>query len=249
MPILLQIFSTSQFISDLLIAQPETYDLLRISEGQPVARDILVDDLLSELHAIEDDRLAASLINGFKRREIARIAYGDVIGRQRLDVVTRQLSYLADAVCEATLRVTTAQLGERFGIPRTASGADARFAIIGLGKLGGNELNYSSDIDLVMFYDEDGQTNGDRRVSNQEFFERLVRKTVQLLSDTTECGSAYRVDLRLRPQGAQGASVISRAAALHYYDVFGRTWERQAFIKARPVAGDRGVCRSSCWPI
>lgn len=238
LPILLQIFSTSQFISDLLIAQPETYDQLRVTEGKPFSRELLVEDLKSELQPSTDPRTAASLISLFKKRELARIAYGDIIGHQRLDVVTRQISYLADAVCEAALLAAQSGLQEKFGEPQTEAGAPANFVVIGLGKLGGCELNYSSDIDLVFFFDEDGMTNGQRRVSNQEYFERLARKTVQILSETTAGGSAYRVDLRLRPEGSQGAVVISRAAALHYYDVTGRTWERQAFIKARPVAGN-----------
>jgi glutamate-ammonia-ligase adenylyltransferase len=238
LPILLQIFSTSQFISDLLIAQPETYDLLRITEGKPFSRELLIEDLSSELKSNSNEQTAASLINLFKKRELARIAYGDIIGRQRLEVVTRQISYLADAVCEAALLVARASLTDKFGEPKIDSGEPAKFVVMGLGKLGGCELNYSSDIDLVFFFDESGRTDGKRRVSNQEYFERLARKTVQILSDTTESGTAYRVDLRLRPDGGQGAVVIDRAAALHYYDVTGRTWERQAFIKARPVAGD-----------
>ena len=238
LPILLQIFSTSQFISDLLITQPETYDQLRVTEGQPISREILIDDLTSELRTISNEHAATSLINLFKKRELARIAYGDMIGRQRLEVVTNQISKLADAICEAALAIAQSSLAEIFGIPSAENGEPAKFVVIGLGKLGGYELNYSSDIDLVFFFDEDGVTDGRRRISNQEYFERLVRKFVQILSDNTEHGTAYRVDLRLRPDGAQGAVAINRATALHYYDVTGRTWERQAFLKARPVAGN-----------
>lgn len=231
-------FSTSQFISDLLISQPETYDLLRITEGKPVSREILIDELLSELKTNSNERTASSLINAFKKREFARIAYGDMIGRQRLDVVTRQISYLADAICEAALMVARSSLADKFNRPLTSSGQPARFVIVALGKLGGIELNYSSDIDLVFFFDEDGHTDGPRRVSNQEYFDRLAKRAVQVLSESTDSGSAYRVDLRLRPDGGQGTLVTNRISALQYYDVLGRTWERQAFIKARPIAGD-----------
>ena len=110
--------------------------------------------------------------------------------------------------------------------------------MLALGKLGGVELNYSSDVDLIFLYDEDGNTDGGKPMSNREFFERLARDVVRLLTESTELGIAYRVDLRLRPEGQHGPVVISLESAMHYYDVLGRTWERQAFVKARPVAGD-----------
>ena len=107
-----------------------------------------------------------------------------------------------------------------------------------MGKLGGCELNYSSDIDLIFLYDGEGKTNGPRPVGNHEFFEHLARELVRLLTENTELGTAYRVDLRLRPDGQRGPMVMDLPAMLTYYDVRGRTWERQAYIKARPVAGD-----------
>jgi glutamate-ammonia-ligase adenylyltransferase len=107
-----------------------------------------------------------------------------------------------------------------------------------MGKLGGCELNYSSDIDLIFLYDGEGKTNGPRPVNNQEFFEHLARELVRLLTENTELGMVYRVDLRLRPEGQRGPMVMGLPAMLTYYDVRGRTWERQAYIKARPVAGD-----------
>ena len=113
--------------------------------------------------------------------------------------------------------------------------------ILALGKLGGVELNYSSDIDLVLLSDGDGKTDGPRSISNQEFFDRLAAILVKLLSEPTDLGVAYRVDLRLRPEGDQGTPVVSIENALRYYDLKGRTWERQAFVKARPIAGDLGL--------
>ncbi len=107
-----------------------------------------------------------------------------------------------------------------------------------MGKLGGVELNYSSDIDLILLYDTDGMTDGPRPQTNAEFFDAVARELVRLLTEPTELGYAYRVDLRLRPEGEQGPKVHSLEQALHYYDSRGRTWERQAYVKARPVAGD-----------
>jgi glutamate-ammonia-ligase adenylyltransferase len=107
-----------------------------------------------------------------------------------------------------------------------------------MGKLGGNELNYSSDIDLVLLCDGDGQTEGERSLSSMEFFGRVANEFVRLLTETTELGQVYRVDLRLRPEGKRGPVVTSLDAAMRYYDFLGRTWERQAYVKARVVAGD-----------
>ena len=238
LPVLLQIFSTSQYLSDLLIVDPEGFDLLRLTEGQPVSRQALVDELVAEVQALEHEQTVLRALRRFKRRETLRIAYGDIIREQSLATVTAQISYLADAIVEAALRAAYRKLTQQRGTPRTADGQQARLVVLGLGKLGGLELNYSSDIDLVLFYDGDGRTDGPRSTSNTEFFEHLARELVRLLTESTELGAAYRVDLRLRPEGRHGPMVASVQSALAYYDLRGRTWERQAYIKARPVAGD-----------
>ncbi len=241
LPTLLQIFSTSQHFSDLLVADPESFDLLRLTEGQPSARQALVEDITSEVSALEHDTAVLRALRRFKHREMLRIAYGDIVREQSLHTVTAQISYLADAILEAALAAAWKKSQRQRGIPRRADGSPARLVVLGMGKLGGVELNYSSDIDLILLYDEEGRTDAKRPTSNAEFFERLARDFVALLASPTELGAAYRVDLRLRPEGRRGAIVESVAGALHYYDVRGRTWERQAFIKARPVAGDHAL--------
>lgn len=237
LPTLLQIFSTSQYLADLLIRDPESFDLLRLTEGQPIARQVLVDEICSEALAASDRQAVLRILRRYKHRETLRIAYGDIIREQSIAVVTKQISYLADAVCEAAYRVARRTLEQKHGEPRY-EGKAARYCILALGKLGGEELNYSSDIDLVLLSDGDGQTSGPKSISNAEFFERLTREFSKLLAESTPLGIAYRVDLRLRPQGAQGPQVNTLQAALRYYDVYGRTWERQAFVKARAIAGD-----------
>jgi [glutamine synthetase] adenylyltransferase / [glutamine synthetase]-adenylyl-L-tyrosine phosphorylase len=238
LPILLQIFSTSQHLSDLLVADTEAYDLLRITEGQPVARNVLVDELCAEVAALNDERSVMTALRRFKRRETLRIAYGDIIRGQRLDVVTRQISHLADAILEAALRFARSSLEQKRGIPRRPDGGISRFVALAMGKLGGGELNYSSDIDLIFLYEADGSTDGSKSQANVEFFDRLARDVVKLLTEPTDFGTAYRVDLRLRPEGQHGPTVPSMESALRYYDLSGRTWERQAFVKARAAAGD-----------
>lgn len=238
LPTLLQIFATSQHLSDLLMQDPESYDLLRLTEGQPVSRTLLIDEICSEVAALSDERAVLKVLRRYKHRETLRIAYGDIIRRQRLPLVTEQISFLADAIVEASVRTARRTLEEKRGVPRRPDGKRARFVVLALGKLGGIELNYSSDIDLILLSDGEGKTDGPRPVSNQEYFERLSRDIVKLLTEKTELGAAYRVDLRLRPNGDQSPVVIGLENALRYYDVSGRTWERQAFVKARAVAGD-----------
>ena len=238
MPILLQIFATSQHFSDLLATDPEALDVLRRTEGAPVARQTLIDELTAEVEALDRDEAVLGALRQFKRRETMRIAYGDIIREQSLQTVTQQISYLADAIVEAALRAGWRKLSLQRGTPRDRDGQTARFVVLAMGKLGGCELNYSSDIDLILLRDGDGTTDGRRAIGNREFFEQLAREIVRLLTETTELGSVYRVDLRLRPEGSRGEMAPSVSNALSYYDLRGRTWERQAYIKARAIAGD-----------
>ena len=238
LPTLVQIFSTCQHFSDLLVLDPEVFDLLRLSEGAPVARQMLVEDLVAEVEALDHDQMVLRALRRFKRRETLRIAYGDIIREQSLHTITTQISYLADAILEGALRAAWRRLRAQRGTPRDPDGRQARFVVLGMGKLGGRELNYSSDIDLIFLYDGDGKTDGKRPITNSEFFDALARELVRLLTEPTDLGAAYRVDMRLRPEGQRGPMVAGVAAALNYYDMRGRTWERQAYIKALPVAGD-----------
>jgi glutamate-ammonia-ligase adenylyltransferase len=238
LPTLLQICAASQYLSDLLVIDPEGFDLLRLTEGQPVAREALVDELAAEVAAVEHETLVLRALRRFKRRETLRIAYGDIIREQSLRTVTAQISFVADAIVEAALRAARRKFQSLRGVPRRADGQPARFVVLGMGKLGGRELNYSSDIDIVFLCENGGQTDGPRPVSNQEFFELISREVVRLLTERTDLGTVYRVDLRLRPEGQRGPVVMDLQSALGYYDSRGRTWERQAYIKARPVAGD-----------
>lgn len=246
MPVLLQMFSTSQHLSDQIIRNPSLFDVMRKSKGEPVAAAALVDELATEIASIHDDQRAMALINAFKQRQMARIIYGDITLGQRLAIVTRQISYVADAICEVTLRMVIRQLGERYGIPRNSAGLQSQFVVLALGKLGGLELNYSSDIDLIFLYSDEGETDGGHSISNGEYFARLGRRLIQLLTLSTPQGTAYRVDLRLRPEGSQGPLAIGRTPALRYYENVARTWERQAFIKARPIAGALDFGREFC---
>ena len=240
LPAMMQMFSASQHIADAIIRQPSVFDTMWHSQGAPTARHWLIDEVVNRIATASDDQQAAILLNSFKQHHVARIAYGDIIRGQRVEVVTRQISYLADALCEAAVRRVHEQLANHFGTPR-CDDARCRVVVLALGKLGGRELNYSSDIDLIFIYDGDGETDGNKRISNAEYFDHFVRRFVKILTLNTLRGTAYRVDLRLRPDGAMAASALTRAAALSYYDRKGRVWERQAMVKARPIAGDTAL--------
>ena len=233
LPILLQIFSTSQHLGDVMVLDHESYDLLRMTEGQPVQRETLVAELATEVESLGDEATAMAALRRFKRRETLRIAFGDIIRNQKLELVTEQISFLADAIVEAALRFAYRRLVEKRGRPMRPDGQPSRFVVLGMGKLGGVELNYSSDIDLIFLYESDGRTNGAHSIANSEFYDRLGREIVRLLTEKNTLGYAYRVDLRLRPEGESGPVVHSIERAMRYYDVQGRTWERQAFVKSR----------------
>ncbi len=239
LPILLKIFSSSQYLADILVSDPESYDALRLSAGQPISRDTLIWEICDEVQKAGNPSAAMRILRRFKRRETLRIAYGDIVAQQDIITVTRQISYLADGICQAALQYAEKMLQAKHLWP-LIEGRRCRFVILSLGKLGGNELNYSSDIDLMMIYESNGGTTGAKRISNQEYFQRLASETIKLISENTGLGTAYRVDMRLRPDGDQGPLVITADAALTYYDMKGRNWERQAFIKVRPTAGDLG---------
>lgn len=235
---LLQILSTSQAFSELLIAYPTYLPWLR-AEADRRDRETMVRELLGELEKLGEEEKQKPAIRRFRLRETLRIGHEDIVRERPLELITTDISSLAEACVEVAVEVALRQATVRFGRPRTESGAVARFAVLALGKLGGGELNYSSDIDLVFLYDFNGMTEGGETapVSCAECFARAAGQAVRLLSDHTEMGPAYRVDMRLRPEGAKGAIVRSLAATLGYYETMGRTWERQALIKCRPIAG------------
>jgi [glutamine synthetase] adenylyltransferase / [glutamine synthetase]-adenylyl-L-tyrosine phosphorylase len=241
---LVQLFAISQYMADRLILDPEVFDLLRLTDGQPVRAETLADEIIAEVAAVDELRLVMRAIRAFRHRETLRIAYGDFIGGLPVEVVTEQLSALADAILQAAVTVARRELSSKREPPRRADGQVARFAVIALGKLGGAELNYSSDIDLLFVCDE-AVESGPRRggMSVGDYFERLAQLVIKLVSEITPSGMAYRVDMRLRPGGTQAPLVITAIEAVRYYDSSGRTWERQAFVKARPAAGDLDLGR------
>jgi len=194
----------------------------------------------------------AELLARFKRRNYVRIGLKDVLGLATLAETTLELSWLADVILAEALLGADQALAKRYGQAqyRDAQGRVVRsgFSIISLGKLGGAELNYSSDIDLLFLYARDGETSGtglpESVVSNREYFIRLAQAVTGQLTQATSEGQVFRVDLRLRPEGDQGDLTLSIGSALDYYARRARDWELQMLIKARHSAGDARLTRT-----
>jgi glutamate-ammonia-ligase adenylyltransferase len=184
----------------------------------------------------EDAQFMAAL-RRFRRRHLARIAWRDLAGLAPIETVLAELSALAEACIGAACRHATAWLGRRHGLPRDEHGREIPLLVLGMGKLGGGELNFSSDIDLVFAFAGHGETMGPRPLSHEEFFTRVGKRVSQLLGTPTDEGFVYRVDLRLRPFGDSGPVAVSYDAIEDYLQQHGRDWERYAYVKARPVYG------------
>jgi glutamate-ammonia-ligase adenylyltransferase len=173
----------------------------------------------------------------YRHRKLVEIIYLDTVLEQPLQATLLQQSDLADQLILCALDVCQRQLSAKHGQPLEASGAPMALNVITMGKLGGRELNFSSDIDLICSYDSDGELSGYGQLTYQEYFSRVVRMLNQLLGETTGDGFVYRVDLRLRPWGDSGPLVLSHSALEHYYQLHGREWEQYAMVKARVISG------------
>ena len=248
---LVAVFSYSEFLAEEVLQHPEWLrDLLSSRALEQSFSGETFETLLEECldrEGCPGEEPSALMLAQFRRRQLLRIMLRDVLGLARLPEVSEELSRLADAILEITCRRMRARLEARYGVPLMAGEDGATrpcgFTVISLGKLGGLELNYSSDIDLMFVYGGPGQSGGPRPISNKEFFFKLASRYTELLSTHTAEGLCYRVDLRLRPDGRLGEVCISRDAARQYYQQRGRDWELQMLIKARVSAGDRELGR------
>src|SRR5512146_2701202 len=185
-----------------------------------------------------DEAGALRALRRYRCREAVRLIWRDVNGLDSVEQTLSGASALAEACLDLALDHAERALTRRHGVPRDDAGRPQHLVVLAFGKLGGGELNFSSDIDLVLAFAENGQTDGARPLANEAFFARVAQQLVKLLAEITVDGYAFRVDLRLRPFGSAGRVALSFAAMEQYYQREGRDWERYAWIKARPVAGD-----------
>ncbi|MFN3652989.1 MAG: bifunctional [glutamate--ammonia ligase]-adenylyl-L-tyrosine phosphorylase/[glutamate--ammonia-ligase] adenylyltransferase [Armatimonadota bacterium] len=226
---LVALFGSSQYLSDILARDPWLYSLLLEPDG-PRTREDYAAALTHALRPLRKPESRREALRRVKRREFLRIGWRDLARRAPLEEIVREISGLADALVEAALEAAREEVAARF--PTAA--AQVRFSVIAMGKLGAEELNYSSDIDLVFVMDSPNPADeGHRR-----FAARLAETLIAVLAEDTPEGRCFRVDMRLRPEGRAGALARSFGAFRTYYDRWAETWERQALIKARAVAGD-----------
>jgi glutamate-ammonia-ligase adenylyltransferase len=235
------VFAASEFVARRCTQQPE---LLRdlVTSGdltRAYATGELAPRIVNALASVADEDALKHELRLLRNREMVRIAWRDLAGWGNLEETIATLSELAEVCIDAALAKLHGWAVAKHGEPKGESrGAAQHLVVLGLGKLGGRELNFSSDVDLIFCYPEDGATLGERALSNHEFFVRLGQRLINVLGESTGDGFVFRVDMRLRPNGASGPLALSFDAMEHYYQTHGRDWERYAFIKARAVAGD-----------
>ena len=181
-----------------------------------------------------------ALLRRFRNRFLLHVIWREVFGLANLDETLASLSNLADGMLDVAVRCAERAMEPRYGVVRDARADKVPLVILGMGKLGGHELNLSSDIDLIFLYPEDGETDGARCVSAQEYFGRLSRQVIALLDEATVDGFVFRIDTRLRPFGDSGPPVVSFNALESYLLQHGRDWERYAYVKARIVGPHPG---------
>jgi glutamate-ammonia-ligase adenylyltransferase len=238
---LVTVLGASTLVVRLLLADPESWPLVLA----PADTAVSVTDLVPppDLRAGADLDAVASALRSLKRRRMLRIAVRDLLHLATLEQTTAALTALAEDALEFAIAAVRGLLVADYGDVIGADGP-VGFCVLGMGKLGGVELNFSSDIDLIYLYgsdDTDSAGGGRGHLSGGEFFTRLGEGVTRALHQGTAEGFVFRVDLRLRPEGANGPIVNSVANASGYYESWGQTWERAALLKARPVAGDRAL--------
>jgi len=240
------VFSSSRFLSEAVLANPEW--IQKLPADGDLHRVISASGMRKRLEiwlADEGEGAPPAIaLARFRRRQVLRILVRDLLGFGTLAEITEELSSLADAILDVSYRRIRAELIARYGTPRhgneTGQVGECGMSILGLGKLGGQELNYSSDIDLMFLYGAAGETDGAEVIANRVFFGKVANHLTTLLSTYTNEGSSYRVDLRLRPEGRLGEVAINAEAARAYYGERARDWELQMLIKARVAAGEPG---------
>ena len=231
-----QVFAASEFLAEACVRDPEML-------ADPRARAALLRPLEPGESARQapplgdsEERMLSSL-RRWRRRALARIAWRALAGWADVEETLGESSDFADAAITVCVEYARRELTRRFGEPRGPDGSVQPLVVLAMGKLGGRELNFSSDVDLVLLFPEHGETDGERSISNEEFFTRLGQGMIRLLENPTPEGIVLRVDTRLRPFGDSGPPVASFAFLEDYLPLHGRDWERYAYVKARPVVG------------
>lgn len=229
------VMQCSPFLKRLLMADAALLPEILHDMEQPI-KQVQMRDWLQAQEVSDEESLKRAL-RRLRKRVMVRIITRDLNGLADLQEVTLTVSHMAEVAVQFALQHHTAWLEAQYGQPIGESGCRQEMIVVGMGKLGGYELNVSSDIDLIFAFEEDGATNGAHSLSNMEFFTRLGKKLIAAIDEVTADGYVFRVDMRLRPYGSEGALACSFAMLEEYYQNQGREWERYAWIKGRVIAG------------
>ncbi|MGB4599767.1 MAG: bifunctional [glutamate--ammonia ligase]-adenylyl-L-tyrosine phosphorylase/[glutamate--ammonia-ligase] adenylyltransferase [Trichlorobacter sp.] len=240
--LLATLFGTSEFLSKILTGHPELLESMVAHTYATMLkpREVMKEELSSLLQQAEDFEERLDVLRRYRNEEFLRIGLNDIHGKLGQGSITSQLTDLAEVCLEEAYGMAVAEL-IRFGLPtwkRDGASQRANLAIIGMGKLGGGELNYHSDLDIIFIYDHQGETDGDKQITNHEYFAKLAQKLILILSTQTREGYVYKLDTRLRPSGNAGPLVTSLESFLNYHRHEAQIWERQALAKARVVFGE-----------
>ncbi len=246
---LVRLCAVSPWIAEQLATTPLLLDELLNTETlyAPPDKLALNDDLSQQLLRIpeEDEEELMNALRLFKKAHVLRVAASELAGTLPLMKVSDYLTWIAEVMLEKVVQIAWKMLVDKYGYPQKAAGEPAGldFLVVGYGKLGGIELGYNSDLDLVFLHDVPAHlsTNGDRSVDNGVFFTRLGQKIIHILNTQMASGQLYEVDMRLRPSGNSGLLVSSLAAFEKYQQENAWTWEHQALVRARPVAGSTAL--------
>ncbi len=240
-----KIWACSDFAAQICIRHPDTLLLLlrdgiesnrSLTDYRKIVAAVLASATLKRTAQVDDEVMQA--LRQLRQREMLRISWRDLSQCTDPAQILYELSDLAEAVVTQTLRFIEMESAKIFGQPQDSKGRLQALLVLAMGKMGGRELNFSSDIDLIFAYVEEGETPGPRRTSHHEYFLWVAKRLIRYLNEITKDGFVYRVDTRLRPNGASGPLVISFAGMEQYYQLQGRNWERYALIKARIISGD-----------
>jgi glutamate-ammonia-ligase adenylyltransferase len=247
--LLVSLFGMSEFLTKIFIGHPEIIDSL-ISRGNAGGdrgpEDMAVDlEAMLEQAGYFEERL--DILRRFRHEEFLRIGMNDIQGKLGQTDIASQLTSLAEVCLTAAYRLAVRELA-RFGRPEWTDPSgkqhEAHLAIVAMGKMGGNELNYHSDLDIIYIYDQQGYTSGERQIANREYFAKLGQKIISILTTQTREGHVYKIDTRLRPSGNAGPLVTSLASFGDYHRKEAQVWERQALTKARVVLGEDALGES-----
>jgi glutamate-ammonia-ligase adenylyltransferase len=239
------LFGTSFYLSNFFIQHPELLDTFVLAEASSPQRgkDLMARELKEELHASPSFEEKLDALRRFHHTELLRIGLNDLYGTLATQEVSEQLTDMAEVCLEGARELCREALRPVYGVPMTVNAEgrqrEAPMVILGLGALGAREMAYHSDLDLIFIYAGEGETT--RGLSNHDYCVRLAQRLISALSSPTREGYAYRVDARLRPSGRSGPLVTSLSAFEAYHAEQGLTWERQALLRARCVAGEKGL--------